>query len=241
MISVINDEVSNNIEELIELLNQVNVKNIELRKIESKYLFEIQNDLLKKYSNWFNKNNISVSLIDSPIGKHKFSFEEEEKLLLIYINVCKIFNCNRLRIFSDVGEDIIKTLKNYNQIALENSITLYIENEPKTFCENYDNILKIMENNFSNIKVLFDPENYYSCNVDYNIAMEKLYKYIDYVHIRDTKNNMYVNLFEGEIDIKKILTMFKDKYISLETHLPMISNEPKKKLFIENIRRINYE
>lgn len=239
MISVITDEVADNVEDIIQIIKKTNVKWIELRKINKVYLYEINAKELEEYKNMFDNNDLKVSMIDSPIGKHKFIYQQEMELLKTYINICKIFNCNKLRIFSDVGNNIVYTLKEYNDIAKDNNIILYIENEPKTYGENYNNLLEIMNNNYSNIKVLYDPENYYSCNINYIDAYKKLYNYIDYIHLRDIKEGKYVYLTDGEINIKRILEIFKDKIISLETHLPMVSNEPKEKLFLENIRRIN--
>ena len=75
-------------------------------------------------------------------------------------------------------------------------------------------------------------------NIDYLKAMEELEDYIKYVHIRDIKDGKYVYLYDGEIDIKKIKEKFKKKFISLETHLPMVSTLPKEELFKESLRRI---
>lgn len=242
MISVVNDEVANDILELISILNEVKLKLVELRKINNKYLYQIEKKNLVKYKYELNKNNIKVSLIDSPIGKGKICYEEERSLLDKYIKICKIFNCKYLRIFTDVGENIENTLKKYNNIARQYDITLLIENEPNTYGEDYNNLLNLMMNNYSNIKILYDVENYYSLDLDYIKAFNLLKEYIRYVHLRDKKGKKYVYFYEGEINIKKILRLVdKNIIISLETHLPLSSNLEKKELFIESLRRINYE
>lgn len=242
MISVINDEVESDIKKLINILNKVNLKLVELRKINDKYLFQIKESELLKYKKELDENDIKVSLIDSPIGKNKFSHEEELFLLDKYINICKIFDCKYLRIFTDVSDNIETGLKIYNEKAMKNNITLLIENEPNTYGENYNNLLNLMTNNYSNIKILYDAENYYSINLDYIEAYNKLSKYIRYVHLRDKKENKYVYLYDGDIDIKKILNLVsKDIIVSLETHLPLSGNLDKEKLFIESLRRLNNE
>lgn len=242
MISVINDEVTSDILELINILNEVNLKLVELRKIDNKYLFQIEEKCLLEYKCELDKNNIKVSLIDSSIGKGKFSHEEERSLLDKYINICKIFDCKCLRIFTDVSDNIEDGLKIYNDIVSQYDITLLIENEPNTYGEDYNNLLKLMSNNYSNIKVLYDIENYHSINLDYIEAFNLLKQYIRYVHLRDKKGSEYVYFYDGEIDIKKILSLIdKDIVVSLETHLPLSSNLEKKELFIESLRRINYE
>lgn len=242
MISVINDEVSSDILKLINILNNVNLKLVELRKIDNKYLFDIEEKKLSEYKEMLDKNSIKVSLIDSPIGKNKFNHERELELLYIYIKICKIFDCNYLRIFTNVSDDILSGLKKYNEIAKENNIVLLIENEPNTFGEDYNNLFKIMNNNYSNISILYDAENYYSINLDYIEAFNLLKPYIQYIHLRDKKGSNYVYLYDGDIDIKKILSMVTTNMIvSLETHLPLSSNLEKEELFIESFRRIKDE
>lgn len=242
MISVINDEISSNIIEVIETLNKVNLKLIELRKIDNNYLFQIDSSKLLEYKRELDKNNIKVSLIDSPIGKGKFSHEKEEELLDKYIKISKLFNSRYLRIFTDVSDDINEGLKKYNDKAKENNIILLIENEPNTYGEHYNNLLNLMSNNYSNIRLLYDAENYYSIKIDYIKAFSLLKPYIKYIHLRDKKYNDYVYFFDGEIEIKKILSLIdEDTIVSLETHLPLSSNLDKKELFIESLRRIRNE
>ncbi|MDD6387794.1 MAG: TIM barrel protein [Bacilli bacterium] len=242
MISVINDEISSNIIEVIETLNKVNLKLIELRKIDNNYLFQIDSSKLLEYKMELDKNNIKVSLIDSPIGKGKFNHEKEEELLDKYIKIAKVFNTKYLRIFTDISEDINEGLKKYNHKAKENNIILLIENEPNTYGEDYNNLLNLMSNNYSNIRLLYDVENYYSIKLDYIKAFSLLKPYIKYIHLRDKKYNDYVYFFDGEIEIKKILSLIDDDIIvSLETHLPLSSNLDKKELFIESLRRIRNE
>ena len=242
MISVINDEITSDIKTLINVLNKVNLKLVELRKINNEYLFEIDKEKLLECKRLFDENEIKVSLIDSPIGKHKFDYEKEYSLLNRYIEIANIFDCKYIRIFTDVGDNIEEKLYSYNEIAKSKNKILLIENEPNTFGEDYNNLLKLMNNNYSNIKVLYDVENYYSINLDYIKAYEVLKPHIKYVHIRDKKDDKYVYLYDGKIDLKKVLSLIdKSVVVSLETHLPLSSNLDKEELFIESLRRIRYE
>lgn len=242
MISVINDEISNNIEEVIDTLKSVDVQLLELRKINNKYLFQIKFNELRYYKKLLIENGIKISLIDSPIGKNKFDNELELILLGKYIEIAKLFDCKNIRIFTDIDNDITKGLKKYNEIARDNDIFLLIENEPGTYGEDCNNLLNLMKNNYSNIKILYDIENYYRINIDYIEAFNMLKPYIDYIHLRDVKNNKYVYLFDGNINIREILKRKNENVIvSLETHLPLSSGFDKKELFINSLRRIRNE
>ncbi len=232
MVSVITDEVSSDIDSLIKILEETKLEYVELRKINDKYLFEIDTGELRLINKKL--NNYKVSLIDSPIGKHKYSYDKENKLFIKYINICKIFKCKYLRIFTDVSD-----IEKYNNIAKENNITLLIENEKGTKGESYIYLKELMNKKYSNIKLLYDAENYYSLNLDYIEALRLLKDDIVYIHLRDIKGGKFVYLYDGEINIDKILNMInKDTIISLETHLPMCSNLKKEDLFKESIRRI---
>ncbi len=234
MISVITDEVSSDIDSLIKILKDTKLEYVELRKINDKYLFEIDAGELKLISKKFELNNYKISLIDSPIGKHKYSYDKEDKLIIKYINICKIFKCKYLRIFTDVCD-----LKKYNDIAKENNIILLIENEKGTKGESYIYLKELMNKKYSNIKLLYDAENYYSLNLDYIEALRVLKNDIVYIHLRDVKDGKFVYLYDGDIDIDKILSMIdKDTIVSLETHLPMCSDLEKEVLFKESMRRI---
>lgn len=234
MISVITDEVSSDIDSLIKILKDTKLEYVELRKINDKYLFEIDTGELKLISKKLELNNYKVSSIDSPIGKNKYSHDKEDKLLIKYINICKIFKCKYLRIFTDVSD-----IEKYNDIAKINNITLLIENEKGTKGESYIYLKELMDKKYSNIKLLYDAENYYSLNLDYIEALRVLKDDIVYIHLRDIKDGKFVYLYDGDINIDKILNMIdKDTIISLETHLPMSSNLKKEELFKESIRRI---
>lgn len=234
MISVVTDEVSDSVDILIDELKIANLEYVELRKIDKKYLFEIDYGELKLIHKKLIKNHLMVSLIDSPIGKHKFQLEQEDKLFFKYIRICKIFECSYLRIFTDVSD-----LDKYHEIAKANHITLLIENEGGTKGESYFYLKEIMDKNYSNIKILYDPENYYSLGMDYLAALQLLKRDIIYIHLRDVRDNKYVYLYDGILSIDDILKNINENtMISLESHLPMSWSVPKEELFQECIRRI---
>lgn len=244
MISAINDEIAFNLNDLIVILKKNSFCNVELRKIGGKYLHEISSEVLKRYALVLKKENIKVTLIDSPIGKNKFSNAYELELFGYYLEICKSFQCNFLRIFSNVGSNIIQTLSYYNYIARNSSIYLLLENEKGTFGEKGENILSIMEKKFSNIFHLFDVENYNNVGENEMDVFLKLQTYIKYIHLRDVKKRSgeYVIPFEGDLKIKELIAQLdSDVVVSLETHLPMVSNEDRAILFNKCLKRLKNE
>ena len=81
------------------------MKYIEIRKINDIYIWEYSEEQIKQIKKEFEKNEIKVITIDTPIGKKKnsFNYDENKKLLDKYIKIANIFEAKYLRIFSDVG------------------------------------------------------------------------------------------------------------------------------------------
>ena len=122
--SAINDEVGNSLQEQIDCLKQNNVNFIELRKINGKFLFELKKSELDKIAQLLKYNNMSVSMIDTPIGKLKYGLSLNDINLIYnqYIKIAKLFNTNNLRIFSDVSDN---TLLYLCEIGLQNKMNLF--------------------------------------------------------------------------------------------------------------------
>lgn len=241
--SAINDEISFFEYDQIDALNSVHICKIELRRICGKYLHDAEIHELIQMKKKLVENNITVSVIDSPIGKNKKNMNSIE-LIKQYINIAKLFDCSYIRIFSDLfGNDInrnIAGIDSLQDMCEKETITLLLENEVGTSFNNYSTIKKYLDMLNPNIGVLFDVCNYYMENDEYMSALEELYEYITYVHVRNysKKNNEFVLIREGDIDYSQIYKYFKSKDFqggfSLESHLTKdAENQMKKVIFKE--------
>ena len=67
IITTIGDEIGITLKEQIEALKEVNIKYIEIRKINNMYLWEYSNEQIKNIKEEFEKNEIKVTTIDTPI------------------------------------------------------------------------------------------------------------------------------------------------------------------------------
>lgn len=241
--SAINDEVGNNLKDQISCLKQNKVDFIEFRKIDGKFLFELEKSKLDEMAQLLKYNNISVSMIDTPIGKPKYNFSEDDIKLIFnqYIKIAKLFNTNNLRIFSDVSDDILLHLC---KMGFKNRINLFMENEKGTKFTSFDYFIKLHNRiGMKNLFVLFDTENYFSCNgrEKYLNDFNKYFSIIKYIHLRDYDNN-YTIITTGNLEIGNIINQMSknidDVYISIESHLPMISSVDKRILFSKNMEEI---
>lgn len=241
--SAINDEIGNTLTEQLKCLRKNKVKFIEFRKIDNKFLFELSKIELNTVLQLLKQNKILVSMIDTPIGKPKYQFSEENIYLIFdkYIKIAKMFNTNKLRIFSDITDNILIHLC---KVAQKNSIDLFMENEKGTQFTSFDYFVNLQNKiKMKNLFVLYDVENYFSCNgkEQYLKDFNKYSNIIKYVHLRDYDNN-YTIITNGQLDIVGVLNQMLNKpfdiCVSIESHLPMISFKDKKDLFSKNMKEI---
>ena len=246
-ISVITDEIGDTIEEQIHAIRNSNIKHIELRKVNKKYLHEISEKELKAIKEKIKENNLKVVTIDTPIGKKEMFYTDKQLLINQYFKIAKIFKCKYIRIFSNIGKtktfkSISEELKNISQLARENKIEILVENEKNTMFESPIQSLSII-NKFDNIYSLFDIENAFSLNKDifkiYKLAKNK----IVYIHLRDIKldKKKFEYLGKGDIRLKEFIKLLQDNnyngFLSLETHLPMNNtNESKEEMYLKSMK-----
>lgn len=246
-LSVMGDEVGTTLDEQISSLKLANIKRIEIRKIEDKYLWEFEEIKLRKFKEKLKAEGIEVTVIDSPVGKKPMSYERKMELFEIYIGICKIFECKNMRIFSNIGleiekNEIIQKLDILSKKAYEHDINLLMENERATYAESPVDCLELIRE-YKNINIIYDLCNAFLDGHKVFDIYEGAKERIVYIHLRDYDklNNKYAHLGEGDIQIERFMEVLKkDKFdgiISVETHLPMNEGkETKQELFLKSIK-----
>lgn len=230
-LSAINDEISDDFEEQLRILKSNFVSHIELRKIRNKYLWEFSKEELYEFKKMIDKFSLTISLIDSPIGKH------DVPTITGYFEIAKLFKCKYIRIFYN------NDLNYLNEIAKKYDVILLIENEKNIIPENISEINNIIKK-YSNIKLLFDIENSYSLGYDIMDSLIHNIDNIEYLHLRNIKNGKYVKLQEGNIEYTSILNYLKQVnfsgFISAEFHFPLNKDkENKSNMFVKQINDLN--
>ena len=248
-LAVVSDEIGTSMLEQIESLKEANIKRIEIRKIDDKYLWEFTNEEIKEFKTLLDNEKIEVITLDSPVGKKPIPYERKKELFERYLEISKILNNRYIRIFSNLGieiqeEDIKNNLKEYCSKAKDNGIQLIMENERATFAKSPVQCYELIKNE-NNIDILFDLENAFFEGYEIFDAYEKSKNRINYIHLRDfnVKTNEYAHLGMGDLEIEKFMKkLVADNYngiISVETHLPMNGwNKSKRELFIESFKNL---
>lgn len=227
ILSAINDEIESNFEKQVETLIELNIKYIELRKINGKYIHELTHKQIDEVADYLISKNLKVSVIDSPIGKKR------DIKLDNYIYFAKKVNCKYIRIFynNNLGE--------YNVIAKNNNLVFVVENEIGIKPESPIEINKKI-NKYSNIKLLVDIENMCSCGYNCIDTLRIVINSTKCIHVRNKSIDKYVGLNDGKINYNLLMDFLKSvqyrKVISAEFHFPLNNDEKdNRKMFKESI------
>lgn len=256
-LSIINDEISNDLEVSIDYLRREGINQIDLRSINGVNLLDIDEVDLKQFADYLKRNNISVGMIISPLFKwyaqndstgnsfvtnfdlHGFNpqITTENKIQYIQkaLNIAKMFNCDKIRIFSMIRGDTanldfyLSEQKIYDYLLAqsnENNISIYLENEPMCNLSRIGEIKMIYGNaaTYHNMKLLLDIGSIYFTREKINRSeLISLINMATYIHLKDFSysNNVYVTIGDGDIPYKSIFPSIIDikrKNFVFETH-----------------------
>lgn len=248
VISIINDEISDNIREMVAFLKERKLKKLEIRSFGKKNIANIAFPVLRRYAAYLKKNQLQVSALASPLlkwdragrksgGKNILNshyYQLENSSYEKFFQIADIFQTKYIRIFSflrypgfklaDLDEVIAELLvlaKRYDKVLL-------IENEPVCNIRDCQGLAGFAARFCSpRLKILLDPGNLYheGDNLDYSVLAP--YKdLIAYVHVKDfsPERSGYVPLGEGAINYKRFISWLGSEpgvrpVFSLETHV----------------------
>ncbi len=242
-LSVITDEVSQDLEVAARFARRFNLEGVEIRSLWSKSpqnLFTNVDDIkkiLKEYG-------LEVSAIASPFFKADIDNENEYRehldILRSCIRLAKSLNTNIIRGFTfwrknhmdNYIERIIEKFQKPVEIVESEGILLGIENEPSTFIGNGEELARFLDRlDSKNFRVIWDPGNAIwdpSGETPYPDGYRRVRDRIIHVHIKDgvrkgTEGKPECVAFgDGEVDYRSQLRALKEDgykgYLSLETH-----------------------
>ena len=239
-ISFVNDEFSENLDEVISFAKKNNLRYIELRKINGKELTDFSLDELSLMAEKIAKSGLLVSCIYSSflkwkMGENNFNLfsqciDNEEEYFLGLMDVADVLGASNIVIYSYhknelTIEELAQKLDVYSQMALDRGISLLLENDG--LC-NIDSINKMHElfelYNFSNIFPLINMGNVLALNDEFTPSkLRDLINSCQYFHIKDYDAELkrFVVVGEGNADYETILAEKSDDYatiLSLEPH-----------------------
>jgi len=235
-LSGFSDEISSDISVQFEVLNKLGIKYFEPRGIDGKNISELSEEEVLNLKEKMEMAGIKVSSVGSPVGKIKITddFKEHFEMFKSVVKTAKVLGSKYIRIFSFYADgdwttekenEVFSRLEKMIAYAKENGVTLLHENEKDIFGDTKEKCLILAERlSCENFALVFDPANFVQCGENTIKAFELLKPYIEYLHIKDSKEDgTIVPAGEGEGNIDYILKeLFKDGFdgfISLEPHL----------------------
>ena len=236
-ISGFSDEIDSCVVTQFEALNRLNIKYFEPRGIDGTNISKITDEQLAELKANMDKYGIKVSSIGSPIGKVNIEddFEEHFELYKRVVYIAKTLESKYIRMFSfytkegdwndEKRAEVFRRLKIMIEYAKENDIVLLHENEKDIYGDIVDRCADLMDNLYcDNFKAVFDPANFVQSAQDTKYAYEKLGKYIEYMHIKDSRPDGRVvpsGMGEGNVEyvLKNLFDNGYNGFVSLEPHL----------------------
>lgn len=237
MISGFADEISDDIKEQFECLNELNMGYFEARGINGTNIADLSDVEVKDLLEMMEKYNIKVSSIGSPVGKINITddFEEHLEKYKRVLKITKALNSKYIRMFSfympencdysQYRDDVIEKLKIMTELAKQEGIILLHENEKGIYGDTPERCLDIVNSvNSDNLKLVFDPANYVQCGQDTKKAFELLKDKVVYMHIKDAKEDGTVvpaGMGDGNIEwiVTQLIQRDYEGFLSLEPHL----------------------
>ena len=235
-LSGFSDEISSDIALQFYALSKLKMKYFEPRGVNRKNISELDDDEIDFLKKRMYETGIKASSIGSPVGKIKITddFEPHFEIYKKIVKTAKTLGAKYIRIFSfykdgewtdDKKNEVIRRLSEMIKYAKEQGVILLHENEKDIFGDTKERCKELFEKlGCKNFKAVFDPANFVQCGEDTKEAFNLLKRYIEYVHIKDSKaDGTIVPAGHGDGNIEYILSeLFDDGYdgfISLEPHL----------------------
>ncbi len=241
-IGVVTDEISDDLEEAIEIAKSWELEHIELHKIWGKNICDVDEATLSKAIRLVRSSGLTVTSIDSLTLRCRLDNDEEYsqhiKHLLKSIEIAPLFDTNVVRLFSfqkegnveEKWDQIFEKMELPIKIAEREGVILGFENASSMNIGTSDDLERLFERfDSSNLKLIWDPGNAYVAGekLPFPDGYEKVKDRIIHVHLKDAildedGKNVWKPIGQGDVDYRgQLEALHKDSYkgvIALETH-----------------------
>ncbi len=216
-LSVITDEISQDLGHALRVMAEYGCTDAELRNIYDKYIVDADEELLQKAEAALKESGMRVPCIDTPFfkcdlpggptatgdagpthGAQDRSMDEQMHLLQKAIDLCKRFDAPYIRIFSfwkrgpltpDIEDKIADALVNPCEVAARAGVTLLLENEHACYLGTGKETARVIEKVGSPaLKMIWDPGNAFMAGEQpFPSGYEAAKAHIAHVHIKDAR------------------------------------------------------
>lgn len=242
-ISFITDEVTQDLNTIVEFAKKYSLRGVELRSLENTPIDLISINKIKEYKKVFLDNGLEVSNIAGSFYKcyieNKVEVEENLEKLKRLCDIANVLECNSIRGFTffktgPLDDNISRIMEAFYEpikiLEVEHKILL-LESDPSVFTTNHGQLAKILDLiNNRNVAAIYDPGNdIYDEDeeVPFPNGYNLIKKHIRHVHIKDAIKDINgeiscVKIGTGQVDYPGLLHALNgdefDGWYSMETH-----------------------
>ena len=241
--AVITDEISQDLDVVINMATEFGLDQLEIRTIWETRIDEMVPEQLQRIREAAERHDLSIAGLAAPFLKcelgNEAEYEEHLGILRNCIAAARILGTSLIRGFTfwkqgelaDHYEQILDSYVEPARIAREEGVTIGIENEASCYVGTGAELARFLRDlNESSVRAVWDPAN--ACweggEITWADGYPLIKPYIAHVHIKDKKQDdpseraQPVVIGEGEVDIPgQLKALMKDGYegcVSLETH-----------------------
>ena len=239
-LSAFGDEIADDVDEQLEVLNELGIRYLELRRAWGTNVLELGDGQVSRLIDRCEAHSVRVSCIGSPVGKSPIGqpigevVDDLERIL----DIAKLLGTDRIRVFSFypeaegqqaacVGESIAR-LEVMARAAGERDAVLLLENEGGLVGDVPERCRAIVEGVDSpSLRFVWDTGNFPHSGVER--AVERgwplLAEYTEYVQVKDAliSDQTITVAGEGDGQVGELLTNLRDAgykgFLALEPHL----------------------
>ena len=204
LLSAFADEISPDPAEQLAVLKACRVRFIEFRSIHKTNVLKLTDEQIREFKRMLDGEGFGLSAIGSPVGKVAIDlpFEPHLDLFKRAIDLCGVFNCPRIRVFSYYPpggtpfngdwsphrNEVILRMGVKADLAAKAGVTLFHENEHNIYGDQPERVVDLMRNvNSPALRCAYDAANWVFCGYDPVKGWELTKEWTTHLHIKDWK------------------------------------------------------
>lgn len=262
-LAIVSDELSRDFRTVVEVLDSIDLKRIELRNLRTGRVPRIDAKELAELEKHIKTKKLDIQAISPGIGKISIDTdnleEESRKLFKESLEFAVHFGVKRIIVFTFrkrnkydlnecIPENVIDLLVEFYTLAENYGIEIVVENHSSCYMSTVDSIISICNHPKLKdiIKINWDPNNSFLVDKQtYCGGLEKFYSHIESIHIKDTYYDgefKRAPILEGQIGwdliFRDLARLGYNKDFTSETHYePRIANSKNDLAILRNCIR----
>lgn len=224
------DEAGSSVAEQISAIKENGVEYLEIRGVNGENIADLTNEKAREVRRQLDDAGISVWSLGSPYGKIGIgdNFGAHLDKFRHGLELADILGAKHIRLFSfyipqgeeeKYRDEVMSRLDKFVTAAKDSGTTLCHENEKGIYGAKAHECEEIHKE-FPDLKAVFDPANFIQCGQDTKEAWELLSPYVEYMHIKDARQDgTVVPAGKGIGNITFLLSQYTGEVLTLEPHL----------------------